>query len=251
MKQVYSIENNQYEWSLDRYFSIAIPFTVQENQVNAWYVPPIKKEPFKMGDYVGSIEAGSSVNFFNLTINPHGNGTHTECLGHISEKHESIKDVKIDPFILAEIVTINPIRQGEDLVITKDLLENKIACKEVKALIIRTIPNESDKLTFQYTGTNPAYLSEEAALFLHDLKIDHLLIDLPSVDKENDEGKLLSHKAFWGFHDKKRHQATITEMIYVDSSIQDGLFLLNLQLLPIENDASPSNPLIFPLLKLS
>jgi hypothetical protein len=30
----------------------------------------------------------------------------------------------------------------------------------------------------------------------HESGIKHLLIDLPSVDKEHDEGKLVAHKAF-------------------------------------------------------
>jgi hypothetical protein len=38
-------------------------------------------------------------------------------------------------------------------------------------------------------------LAERAALFLHG-GIQHLLIDLPSVDKEKDEGKLLAIKPF-------------------------------------------------------
>jgi hypothetical protein len=35
-------------------------------------------------------------------------------------------------------------------------------------------------------------LAEGAALFLHESGIQHLLIDLPSVDKEKDEGKTFS-----------------------------------------------------------
>jgi kynurenine formamidase len=46
-------------------------------------------------------------------------------------------------------------------------------------------------------------LAEDAALFLHESGIKHLLIDLPSVDKEKDEGKLLAHKAFWNVTDVK------------------------------------------------
>jgi hypothetical protein len=39
-------------------------------------------------------------------------------------------------------------------------------------------------------------LEEAAAGFIRECGIQHLLIDLPSVDKEKDEGKLLAHKAF-------------------------------------------------------
>jgi len=82
-----------------------------------------------------------------------------------------------------------------------------------------------------------------------------LLIDLPSVDKEHDEGKLLSHKAFWNVKDVNdlnadaRMNCTITEMIYVDDSILDGSYFLNLQIASFENDASPSKPVLYKILE--
>ena len=75
--------------------------------------------------------------------------------------------------------------------------------------------------------------------------VEHLLIDLPSVDKEKDGGMLVSHRAFWDFKGKIRANATITELIYVNNRIIDGTYLLNLQVAPFENDASPSRPLLF------
>ena len=51
--------------------------------------------------------------------------------------------------------------------------------------------------------------------------IQHLLIDLPSVDKEKDKGELLAHKAFWNvtdvntLNDDARLDCTITEMIFI------------------------------------
>jgi hypothetical protein len=82
----------------------------------------------------------------------------------------------------------------------------------------------------------PSFLAERAALFLRESGIQHLLIDLPSVDKEKDEGKLLAHKAFWNVTDVNdlnldaRLEATITEMIYVPDNVVDGSYLLNLQI---------------------
>ena len=82
-----------------------------------------------------------------------------------------------------------------------------------------------------------------------------MLIDLPSVDKEHDEGKLLSHKAFWNVKDVNdlnadaRMNCTITEMIYVDDSILDGSYFLNLQIASFENDASPSKPVLYKILE--
>ena len=40
-------------------------------------------------------------------------------------------------------------------------------------------------------------------------------------------------------------EKTITEMIYVPNEISDGLYVLNLQIAPFENDASPSKPVLY------
>ena len=71
------------------------------------------------------------------------------------------------------------------------------------------------------------------------------MIDLPSVDKEKDNGALLAHKAFWNFDGAIRNEATITEFIYVPNTIADGVYFLNLQVAPFENDASPSRPVLY------
>ena len=87
----------------------------------------------------------------------------------------------------------------------------------------------------------------EGAKFLREIGVKHLLIDLPSVDKEKDDGKLGAHKAFWNYPDAIREDATITEFIYVSNKIKDGHYLLNLQIAPFHNDASPSKPVLYKL----
>jgi hypothetical protein len=42
--------------------------------------------------------------------------------------------------------------------------------------------------------------------------------------------------------------ATITEMIFVDDSIADGLYLINMQIASFESDASPSKPVLYKLI---
>ena len=76
-----------------------------------------------------------------------------------------------------------------------------------------------------------------------------MLVDLPSVDKEKDEGKLLSHNAFWNTSGKLRMAATIPEFIYVPNSVEDGEYLLNLMIAPFENDATPSKPVLYRIIK--
>ena len=154
-------------------------------------------------------------------------------------------------FFFFYLVTVQPELQGEDLVITKNQIENALKNKSTEAIVIRTLPNESDKLSKKYSNTNPPYLAEDAAIFICESGIKHLLIDLPSVDKEHDEGKLLSHKAFWNvknvdvLNEDARLDCTITELIFVPNEIPDGSYILNLQIASFENDASPSKPVLY------
>ena len=73
----------------------------------------------------------------------------------------------------------------------------------------------------------------------------HLLVDMPSVDKEKDDGQLLAHKAFWDVDGDVRMEATITELIYVPNRVKDGKYILNLLIAPFQNDASPSKPVLY------
>jgi hypothetical protein len=75
-------------------------------------------------------------------------------------------------------------------------------------------------------------------------------LDLPSVDRETDGGELVFHHAFWGIPDNPDFERTITELIFVDDSISDGLYLLEMQLASFENDASPSRPVLYAIEKV-
>jgi len=56
----------------------------------AWYVDFMKLQVVRANGFLGSVAEGGAVNFRDVQFNPHGNGTHTECLGHISpEAHPS------------------------------------------------------------------------------------------------------------------------------------------------------------------
>jgi hypothetical protein len=85
----------------------------------------------------------------------------------------------------------------------------------------------------------------ECVSYLIEKGVDHLLLDLPSVDRESDGGELVFHHAFWEVPSKPNFKRTITELIFVDNKIEDGLYLLNIQMAPFENDASPSRPVLY------
>ncbi|NAS10453.1 cyclase family protein [Poritiphilus flavus] len=241
--------SGKYRIDLSQPLDISIPLRGDESNVNAWYLKPPRIEPHSDGDFVGKVSEGGSTNFNNIFFNPHAHGTHTECVGHITEEFHSVNSHWSRFFFLAEVITIAPEKYQEDFVVSRKQLEYALGKRKREAVVIRTIPNTIKKLSKQYSHTNPPYLLEQTAAFLADLGVEHLLIDLPSVDKEKDAGALLAHKAFWNFEGKIRANATITEFIYVPNAIPDGTYFLNLQMAPFENDATPSRPVLYKILE--
>ena len=254
---------NNIQIDLSKPIDISIPLTNTDKNPIAWYIEKPKIEPVKVGDWIGKVSEGSSTNFNNIFFNPHGHGTHTECLGHITREFYSINQCLKQFFFTAKLISVEPEDINGDFIITKQQIHDLfvISTQEKshnqihnpQAIIIRTLPNLESKKHKKYSNTNPPYLSEEAAIYIREIGIEHLLIDLPSVDREEDEGKLLAHKAFWNVKDVKninydaRMNCTITEMIYVDDEVKDGSYILNLQIASFENDASPSKPILYSL----
>lgn len=252
MKAVLTIGQNEYQIDFSKPLDISMPLRDSLENPIAWYLDKPEIQPVRVGDWVGKVSEGqSSTNFNTIVFNPHAHGTHTECLGHITPDFYSVNQQLKTFVFLAQLITVIPEKIGDDFVITKEHIQTQFIGNGQEALVIRTLPNTIEKLSKNYSHTNPAYLDVEATLYLKEQGIKHLLIDLPSVDKEKDEGKLVSHKAFWGIEDvtkigmEARMDSTITEMVYVKEEVQDGLYILNLQLAPFENDASPSKPILY------
>ena len=242
-------KNRKYQIDLSRPLDISIPLSGKTTNVNAWYIDPPKIEPHMEGEFIGKVAEGASTNFNDITFNPHAHVTHTECIGHITEEFHSVNRALKQFFFLAEVVTIAPEKYQDDFVVSRKQLQYALGNKKREALVIRTLPNTKQKLSRQYSNTNPPYLLEQAAQFLTDKGVSHLLIDLPSIDKEKDAGALLSHKAFWNFDGIRRRNATITEFIFVANTIPDGTYILNLQMAAFENDASPSRPVLYEIIE--
>jgi arylformamidase len=228
---------------------LSIPLVSGPNRVRAWYVDPIRISPVKGDGFIGSVADGGAVNFRDIYFNPHGHGTHTECVGHISKENYSVNDSLKNFFFTAQLISVTPATfENGDKVITLNLLHSLLSNFHSEALIIRTLPNSTDKLHLSYSGTNPPYLDREAMQCIVDHGVSHLLLDLPSVDREVDQGVLAAHHLFWNYPSQPELTKTITEMIFVPNDVIDGEYLLELQFPPFVNDASPSRPLIFPIL---
>ncbi len=230
---------------------ISLPLSPNEGAL-AWYCNPVQIWPVEGDGFIGKVSEGGSTNFNNIQLNPHGNGTHTENVGHISEAFYSINDSLKEFHFGANLISItpksfyNPDWKETDLIIDENMLiEALTGSKCLDALIIRTTPNVLDKKNKNYSHTNPPYITETAIAWLNDFGVKHLLIDLPSVDRENDHGELKAHRKFWNYPDKPILDKTITELIFVEDDVADGEYILNIQIISLENDASPSKPILY------
>ena len=249
MKVKLSHNEQEYTANIQNGIDLSIPVKTGDT-VNAYYAHPITMEPYVEGDWIGSVEKGGPVNYRDICFNPHGHGTHTECHGHIDSQIQSVNKHFKAFHMVAQVVTVEPSRlENGDLVVASSSLVN-LNLEQAEGVIIRTLPNEDSKLTRKYSGQNPPYLEVEAIEYLVTNGCKHLVLDVPSIDRESDEGKLLGHRAFWNYPENPRKECTVTELAYIPNEVNDGLYLLNLQVAPFENDAAPSRPLIFPLTKV-
>lgn len=246
MKTRLRIGEQFYEADLNRPIDISIPLFPDHAMPNAYWAPAFRTEPVRAGDFIGDTQQGGVVNFKNVFLNPHGNGTHTECVGHIIREPLSIHHCLRHYHFPARLVSVLPRRMEDgDLVVHKDDFLEGLEGVLPTALIIRTLPNHSEKAQKIWSGTNPPYLSAGLTAYLRLAGVRHLLTDLPSVDRESDGGALAAHKAFWGCPDDITTGATITEMVYVPDHVSDGFYFLNLQIASFVLDVSPSKPVIY------
>lgn len=232
---------------LSKGLDLSIPLRGDDTNPRAWYVDPPRFEPVRGNGWTGSVKEGGDVNFRDIYFNPHGHGTHTECLGHITEEIYSINKHLSGYFFEALVISVTPEEIKGDQVITEKCLHSIKSENSVDALIIRTLPNDKFKCTRNYSDSNPPYLSTECLNIIDKIGVKHLLVDLPSVDKEDDGGELAFHHKFWGVPDKPDFERTITELIFVPDTVKDGSYILNLQVAAFENDAAPSRPVVFEL----
>lgn len=252
---IFEVDINGKRWACDTAapIDLSIPVNCQQpSGAKAWYIDPPSKSPVRLGNWVGSVAQGGSVNFNDLKVNPHAHGTHTESLGHISPEEDPVEGLFDQFFFEALVVSVVPDSAPTGRAISAAALSQSIESalpsfwsKGPRALVVRTLPNPRSKRIQNYDQKGWSYLSAEAARLLADMGVTHLLIDTPSVDPEKDQGALLAHKAFWRWPEDPRKKATITEFIYVPDQVVDGPYLLELQLAAIVNDATFSRPLLY------
>nr|MBS0037764.1 cyclase family protein [Saprospiraceae bacterium] len=246
METYFNIGEKKYKTLLNEPLPIGIRMeNGPDNNPNCFYALPPEIKPYVSGEFIGSIAQGSPVNFKNVFFNPHGNGTHTECSGHIFDNGLFIGGLLKKFHFSALLISMEPIDNEGDAVIQKPDFLDSNTLSGVEALLLRTLPNSNSKKYKKYSGSNPPYFHPDFMALLNENNIQHFLTDLPSVDKEKDDGALNAHKAFWNSDKNDRTRCTITELVFIPDDILDGMYLLELQVMNLALDAAPSNPILY------
>ena len=253
-----------------RAHDISIPLEFDALQPNFFGAPRATAKALSAGSFIGDVRRGGSCNCATYTITPHCNGTHTECVGHLTDAQVGIRNIGVPPYLLARLITVQPVSasmtneasdpapRAGDFLITRSSLDAALhgeLLKDARALIVRTSPNDLAKRHRQYgPEVPPPYFTAEFMRTIVAAGIEHLIVDLPSIDRAEDEGRLTAHRIFFGLPAGStnasvatRAHATVTELAFIDDAVADGSYVLNLQIAPFASDAAPSRPLLLPL----
>jgi len=247
--------------------SLAIPLDFAGPQPTCFGAPRAESNPLRSGGFTGDTRQGGSCNCEVLTLAPHCNGTHTECVGHVTDQRVAVSERLAGGVELAQLVTVEPVPAEfaaedsdprpapGDRLVTAAALERAAAMNpgpRPTALIVRTLRDGPPLRA--YEGPAPApYLSRQAAEWIVGRGIETLVLDLPSADRADDGGRLTAHRILFGLppgsrdaRAARRPHASITELAWIAAEIADGYYLLDLQIPPFVTDAAPSRPLLFP-----
>ena len=254
-------------FDMARPVSLALELDFAGPQPRHFGAPRASARPFAVPGFPGAVAQGASCNCEVISLIPHCNGTHTECVGHLTRERLDASRVAPLGFLPALLVSVaaepagaagetsDPVPQPGDLTVTRRALAQAWPAHAPfapQALIVRTRPNGADPRSHDYSHETPPYFTQQAANLLVERAIAHLVVDLPSIDRARDEGRLTAHRVFFGLPpgstalaDAARREATITELAFVPDAVCDGAYLLELQVPSLGGDAVPSRPLLY------
>jgi arylformamidase len=259
--------------ALDRGVSLAIAVEFGAPGPRHFGAPSPAAAPFSVGSFSGSVATGASANCSTVTLTPHCQMTHTESVAHLTRESGDAWRVVPRGLLPAVVVSVLPEPASEsnestdpqpwatDALITRRRLRAawpmtrpSMSNVEPVAAIIRTLPNDLGKRTRDYSDLVPPYLTREAVEWLVEKRIEHLVLDVPSLDRTHDDGHLVGHRIFFGLPpgsrargDAARSRATVTELAFIPDEVHDGPCILTLAVPAIGGDAVPSQPIVYPL----
>ena len=240
--------------------SLALPLDFDAPHPCHFGAPPANSQAFRSGTFEGQVARGASCNCRSVTLIPHCNGTHTESASHLTLEQQPLHAFLPTAPMSALLLTLRPATtdgSGEDSLpapIAGDRLITRAALRaawdmhgtQPRVLLLRTGTDWRDAA--------PPFLSRQCAAELVARGVQHLVCDLPSVDRLQDEGRLTAHRIFFGLPagstrlgDAARPTATITELAHFPAALVDGPCAVQIQIPDWSGDAVPSRPLHLPL----
>jgi kynurenine formamidase len=232
----------------------------------AFGAPAATSTALVVGGFNGEVARGASCNCRSVTLVPHCNGTHTESAAHLTLEALPLGDIVPFAPLPALLLSVSPANANQttetadpppqpgDRLITAASIDAawraaQSSLAPPRLLVLRTAGAED--------GEDPAYLTLEAMRLIVARSIEHLVVDLPSVDRSDDQGRLGAHRVFFGLPpgstqlaEARRAHATITEFALIPATCAEGPCAVQLQLAPWTGDAVPSRPIHFALTRL-
>lgn len=179
-------------------------------------------------------EDGRGCRCAEYTFCPHTSCTHLETAAHVCGDGGSVGRVlpEIAPLLPAYLVDHGTGHGGQ------------VGDRHATAVIVRTgtVAMMHASKRYNFTGTNPPFLTAEDVGRLYEMfpRIKFLLVDLPSVDPEQDGGRLAAHHAFFS-----GSGLGIVELCNIPAELPTGAYLLNLNVAPFDGDATPCAPTLY------
>lgn len=240
--------------------SLALPMRFDGSGPRHFGAPPARTWPFTTAGFDGDVRRGASCNCATIELTPHCHGTHTESVAHLLEEPFDVCEqvpLGLMPAVILHVEAVESAATTEDSQPPPRPGDHLITRAAVRAAWPVALPFVPRALVLRTAGhaaspTVPPYLTRQCAEELVARGIEHLVIDLPSVDRTHDDGRLCAHRLFFGLAasgtrlaEATRSHCTITEYAAIPDTLADGPCALQLTLPRLSGDAVPSQPLVF------
>ncbi|MDH5404684.1 MAG: cyclase family protein [Candidatus Heimdallarchaeota archaeon] len=223
-----------------------VQFNPTPKSSGAFYLPPFQISTFEVKNiFVGDILRGGSCNVTIHNYSPH-NLTHLETSLHIVDNGIPVSAIPNKHLngILYLIDLTKTYDQDDECIKWDDISEQITNLHpSVTFIALKTYSSTLDQF-HDFSGEDPLFLDPFAAKMIHDLKnnkINGLILDLPSIDKETDGGKLLAHRNFLGLP-REGIKSTVEEFRFIVElayfeNLQQGYYYLNITPPKIDDNA--------------
>jgi len=229
-----------------------VRFRPETVSTGSFYLPKPKLETFRSGDqFIGDVDKGGSCNVDIITYVPH-NVTHAETSSHVTRYGENAVTLNKIPAEyltgIALLIDLSDLPDEPGSLISRQHIESKLEQNNLPITMLAVKTGASGlPADYDFSGKNYMAVTPEAAAAVHDYspgdsRIDCLLLDLPSIDPEEDEGKLSAHRAIFGLPETG-HDMTDAEMrLLVEladfSALEEGYYYVVITLPRFETNAA-------------